>query len=257
MITPVIIAYNEEANIQPTLNSLAWANRIVVLDSGSTDRTEEISRSFGNVSWFVRPFDDHRSQWLFAIHNTAISTEYILALDADMRPGTGFVSELEQFLGRGDYVGALVPFEYRVLGKDLAGSLYPPQVRIFRRAEVSVEQLGHTQVFSATGQLYRFRSSLVHEDRKPMARWLRNQVSYAALEANRIRSAARTTIKDRLRLAGVSPAIWCAYAYLRAGGPLKAPGSRAYAYERLIFEAILARLLAGSQSPSDLPTSHP
>src|SRR5260370_26022783 len=113
MITPVVLAYNEEANIQPTLNSLAWANRIVVLDSGSIDRTEEISRSFGNVSWFVRPFDNHCSQWSFAIHNTAISTEYVLALDADMRPGIGFDSELQHFLGCSAYLGAWVPFEYR------------------------------------------------------------------------------------------------------------------------------------------------
>src|SRR5437763_15677045 len=92
--TPVILTYNEQSNIGSTLASLEWAARDVILDSGSTDGTEEIARSFSNVAWFARAFDDHCSQWSYAIHGTSIDTEYVIALDADMRPGIGFVDEL-------------------------------------------------------------------------------------------------------------------------------------------------------------------
>ena len=69
-ITPVILTYNEEPNIGPTLASLEWASRVVVVDSGSTDRTAEIARSFPNAAWYVRSFDSHRAQWSYAIDAT-------------------------------------------------------------------------------------------------------------------------------------------------------------------------------------------
>lgn len=243
MITPVILTDNEETNIRITLESLAWAPRIIVLDSGSTDRTAEIARSFRNVVWVVRAFDNHRNQWEYGIRQTGIETEYVLALDADMRASTEFADELEKFAKAGKFAGAWLPFEYRVLGRSLRRSIYPSQLRIFRKSEVRVTQPGHTQVFDVAGPVYRFRSALIHEDLKPFDRWLMNQTRYAALEAKRIRDARRRKLKDSLRRLGVSPFIWGIYAYAKAGGPLNSPAARAYAYERFIFEALLARRL--------------
>jgi hypothetical protein len=64
------------------------------------------------------------------------------------------------------------------------------------------------------------------------------------LEAEGIRQTPTQVVRDRLRRLGVSPTILGAYAYLRAGGPFKGRASRAYAEERVVFEALLARLLA-------------
>lgn len=242
--TPVILAYNEEHNLEFTLRSLGWADSVVVVDSGSTDRTEEIARSFPNVAWFARRFDDHGSQWLYAIHGTCISTEYVIALDADMRPGPGFLEELQTSFADRRLNGAWVPFEFRILNRALVGSIYPAQIRVFRKDCVHVRQVGHTQVFEVNGPLCHFRSKLIHEDRKMVNRWVHNQIKYASLEATRIKGCDRLSFKDRLRVLGISPILWGAYAYLKAGGPLNSPASRAYAYERLTFEAILARLLA-------------
>jgi len=253
-VTPVILTYNEEPNLGPTLAALAWASRIVVVDSGSSDRTAEIARSFTNVAWFERGFDSHAAQWSYAIRETSIDTRYVLALDADMRPGPGFLEELARFSKlRGDAAldAAMVPFEYRIQGRRLFGSIYPAQVRVFAREAIRIEQRGHTQVFRpiapVIAQVVRFRSKLIHEDLKPFSRWLANQLKYADLEAERIRHAPTQRFVDRIRQAGVSPAIWGAYAYLRAGGPFKGTASRAYAEERMVFEAMLARLLASPE----------
>jgi glycosyltransferase involved in cell wall biosynthesis len=252
-ITPVILTFNEEPNIQATLWPLAWARRIVVVDSGSSDRTPEIARSFRNVCWFVRKFDSHASQWSFAVHATGIDTPYVLALDADMRPGPGFREELGRFTGRPDRA-AMVPFEYRVQGRPLLGSVYPAQIRVFAKDTVDIAQRGHTQVFTSAAPLYHFHSKLIHEDRKPFSRWVVNQLQYASLEAERIRTAPAQSFRDRLRQSGISPAIWGVYAYLRAGGPLKGRASRAYAQERMVFEALLARLLAGPEPAPRIPS---
>lgn len=242
--TPVIITYNEQSNVESTLASLDWAERVVVLDSGSTDYTEEIARSFSNVAWFARAFDNHCSQWSYAIHETAIDTEYVIALDADMRPGAGFLNELKWRFEDRSLEGARVPFEFRIVGTALRGSIYPAQIRVFRKRSVQIRQLGHTQVFEVSGRVCDFRSKLIHEDRKAVDRWAQNQIKYASLEAVRIKNSKSLSLKDRLRVAGISPLVWGAYAYIKAGGPWKAHASRAYAYERLIFEALLARVLA-------------
>src|SRR5215217_7735082 len=80
-ITPVIITYNEAANIARTLGRLVWARRIVVVDSGSTDETLEIIRSYPQTELINRPFDDFASQCNFAI--AQVTTTWVLSLDAD------------------------------------------------------------------------------------------------------------------------------------------------------------------------------
>lgn len=80
-ISAVIITFNEERNIERCLHSLQGvADEIVVLDSFSTDRTEEICRSFG-VRFFQHAFDGHIEQKNRAI--TFASHPHILSLDAD------------------------------------------------------------------------------------------------------------------------------------------------------------------------------
>ena len=112
-VTPVILTLNEDANIRSALESLSWARRVIVLDSGSTDRTEAIARTFQNVDWLVRRFDSHGEQWRHAINDHAVSTEYALALDADMQVSDDLLRELESaFLNR-QFAGGMIPFERR------------------------------------------------------------------------------------------------------------------------------------------------
>jgi len=143
-VTPVVLTYNEEPNIGRTLDSLRWAREVVVLDSGSTDETEAIAAGFPNVNWLVRPFDAHVTQWQFAIRQTGISSEYVLALDADMQVPDKFLQELENDFPWGRAAGGMVPFEYRYHGRKLTSSLCPPQLRLFQRDKVKISQPDHT-----------------------------------------------------------------------------------------------------------------
>jgi glycosyltransferase involved in cell wall biosynthesis len=228
-ITPVVLTYNEEPNIGRTLESLQWARDVMVVDSGSTDHTKQIARSFSNVRWQVRPFDTHLAQWSFGITETGVATEYVLALDADMQLTPAFLEELEKTFLPGRFSGGVAPFEYRYYGRALLGSLCPPQLRLFRRTEVEVAQPDHTQRFSIAGKVYRFRSMLIHDDRKPIERWVTSQLAYRLLNEKGLTNGGRVRFRDRLRNAGVMPPIMGLLAYLKAGGPLKGAAAARYA----------------------------
>lgn len=94
-ITPVVLTHDEEDNLGRTLESLGWAKTVLVMDSGSTDRTRSIAEAHANVTFVVRPFKGHGDQWDAAVRHPAVTTRYVLALDADMSPERGLVNEMD------------------------------------------------------------------------------------------------------------------------------------------------------------------
>jgi glycosyltransferase involved in cell wall biosynthesis len=242
LVTPVILTFNEEPNIERTLKSVEWARQVVVVDSGSSDATERIARTFSNVRWMVRSFDTHAAQWRFAIQSAA--GQYVLALDADYQVPAAFVQELEHRFLTGDYAGGIAGFDYRIQGRSLLGSVYPPKPVIFRPDRVQVSQPGHTQEMHVDGSIFRFTARLIHDDRKPLARFVSSQMEYARLESIRLAGRRTNRWQDRVRRLGLMPIVAGLAAYVRSGGPLRGSASLHYAYERALFECLLAlRLL--------------
>ncbi|RMG18643.1 MAG: glycosyltransferase family 2 protein [Planctomycetota bacterium] len=247
-VTPLVLTWNEEPNIGRALDSLRWAKRVVVLDSGSTDRTEDIARAFPNVSWHVHPFDGFRLQTLRGVREAATAGEFVLALDADMQVPPTFLDELEENFLTGDFVGGRVGFAYRYGSRSLWGSVYPAQVRLFRPERLRVTQRGHGHKFAVDGPVYRFAARLVHDDRKPFRRWLDTQARYSLDEVRALRRGDPARLRDLLRRGGFMPLLAFASGYLTAGGPLAGRAALRYAYERAVFEALLAlRLLRGEE----------
>ena len=95
-VTPLVITYNEESNIARTLEGLRWAERILVIDSGSTDRTLELLAEVPQVEVVHRPFDSFAEQCNFGL--SLIRTPWCLSLDADHRITPAFQAELAQLI---------------------------------------------------------------------------------------------------------------------------------------------------------------
>jgi glycosyltransferase involved in cell wall biosynthesis len=246
-ITPVVLTYNEAPNIGRTLEALRWAGAVVVVDSGSTDETKEIATSYENVRWFERAFDTHQAQWEYAIRETGIATEYVLALDADMEVTPAFKDELEENFFPGNFAGGDVPFAYCYYGHPLSGSLYPNQVRVFGSRDVVITQADHTQHFAVAGPVYSFRNRVIHDDRKPLERWVAAQVSYQELNEAAIKNGGPGRLRDYLRRSGLMPPVMGLFAYFRSGGPFGGAASARYAYERMVCESLLAIRLMNSR----------
>ena len=93
-------------------------------------------------------------------------------------------------------------FVYCVLGRKLRAALYPANTVLYRRSRASYVQKGHTQRLVVNGKVGRLSAKLLHDDRKPLARWLSSQANYARLEADYLLSRPRAELRriDRLRL---------------------------------------------------------
>lgn len=250
-ITPLVLTLDEAPNIQRLLENLHWANRIVVVDSGSTDGTVEILRSHPHVDLYMRAFDDHAAQWNYGLDQVA--TEWVLSLDADYALSDSFVDELRRLDPNG-VEGFSARFRYRLLGRTLRSALYPPRTVLFHRKTACFIPDGHTQRLEVEGIVHPLESVIVHDDRKPLRRWIHAQGRYAELEADKLLSVAKSQLRltDRVRRTGwIAPLVMPAYCL---GGKLLilegVPGiyytlQRTYA-EFMIAGELLRRRLGGS-----------
>jgi len=84
-LTAIILTKNESINIVDCINSIkGLAERIVVVDSGSTDNTVELAKELG-ADVYTHPFEFYAAQFNWALDNTNITTKWVLRLDADER----------------------------------------------------------------------------------------------------------------------------------------------------------------------------
>jgi len=249
-ITPLILTYNEAPNVGRTLERLSWARDIVVVDSFSNDETVEIASLFSQVRVFQRAFDCHRNQWEFGLRETGISTPWVLALDADYVVTSEALAELKNLEPDADTSGYSAKFTYCINGKTLHSGIYPPTTVLYRRRAAGYVQDGHTQRVVVDGRVEELRSPLLHDDRKPLSRWLRSQVRYAELEAQKLMTTEREALNliDRLRLwlVVVPPAALFYCLFLRGGVFDGWPGLY-YASQRTLAELMLSLYLLESR----------
>lgn len=131
--TVTVITFNEERNIRACLESVEWAPHIVVIDSGSTDRTVEIAREFTD-DVVVTDWPGHVQQKNRAVDHA--STDWILSIDADERVTPEMRAEVERELAMEPTVAGLsFPRKTWYLGRWILHSGWYPdrKLRVFDR----------------------------------------------------------------------------------------------------------------------------
>lgn len=239
-ITVLLITYNEEPNIGRVLARLSWAHRIVVVDSGSTDATLDVLAAHPAVEIIHRPFDTFSAQCNFGLEH--VRTPWALSLDADYVLSESLITEIQALVEDPKIDGYRARFVYKVNGRAILGSLYPPRVALYRIAKAHYANEGHGHRVRIDGRVANLRAPIYHDDRKPLGRWLDSQRRYAQHEAAMLlKTGSGGALTDRLRRTGwVMPLLVPLYVLFVKGGVLSGCAGWMYALQRTLAEIMVA-----------------
>jgi glycosyltransferase involved in cell wall biosynthesis len=198
-LSVAIITLNEEANLARTLASVQFADEIVVVDSGSTDRTLEIARSF-DAKIVSAPWQGFAGQKNLAIENC--SGTWILSLDADEELTLELQTEIRALLrGTPSADAYLLRRRNLFLNRWIRyGGYYPdPKLRLFRRhsanfapsARFTDRPVHETIAFEGT--LETLNSDLIHHAYPTIESYIEHMDRYSTLGAQIIVSKGKTS----------------------------------------------------------------
>ncbi len=244
-ITPLVITYNEAPNLRRTLDKLAWARDILIVDSFSTDETLAIARSFPQVRVVQRGFDTFATQCNFGLAH--VRSEWVLSFDADYVLTDELRAEIAALDPDGSVAGYRARFRYCIQGHTLRASLYPPRMVLYRRAKARYRDEGHGHRVEVDGDVRELGGYVLHDDRKPLERWLAEQNRYALREAEHLLATPVWQLNraDRIRRKVVlAPAM--VFFYTLIGQRLISDGLPGWIYvaQRTTAELILSMRLA-------------
>jgi glycosyltransferase involved in cell wall biosynthesis len=198
-LSVAIITLNEEANLPRTLASVQFADEIIVVDSGSTDRTIEIAKSF-NAKVICQPWLGFSAQKNFAIESC--TGTWVLSLDADEELTPELQTEIRSLLrGKPDADAYLVRRRNLFLNRWIRhGGYYPDaKLRLFRRhaanfappARFTERPVHETITFD--GALETLHADLIHHAYPTIESYIEHMDRYSTLGAEIVIASGKTS----------------------------------------------------------------
>ncbi|MGQ9814167.1 MAG: glycosyltransferase family 2 protein [Candidatus Roseilinea sp.] len=205
-VAAVVLTLNEQRHITACLETLSWADRRVVFDSFSADRTVDIAREAG-AAVHQHPFENYAQQRNAAL--AWVDTEWVFFVDADERCTEALAEEIRRIVrndGEGRDVWAVPRCNY-LFGRLTLGAGWHPdyQARLFRvgKADFEPSRAVH-EVARFEGEMGRLENPLLHYNYETVAQFHAKQRRYAGMEAgilfvNGVRPKPRNFILQPLR----------------------------------------------------------
>lgn len=192
-LSVVIITYNEEGNIGAALQSVQALVRdlggeMVVVDSGSTDRTTEIARGFG-AKVLVHAWDGFAAQRNWALEQA--TSDWILPLDADEVVSPELAQEIQRALASAPKVnGYWLARKNHFLGRWMQhGGFYPdPKLRLFLRGTGQFENRLVHEPLQVSGPTATLREPLIHNAYPTLEGYIQHMNHYSSLGARMARN---------------------------------------------------------------------
>jgi glycosyltransferase involved in cell wall biosynthesis len=182
-LSVVIITFNEESNLARTLASVAWADEIVIVDSGSTDRTREVAESF-HAKLCVEPWKGFAAQKNSALARA--TCDWILSLDADEEVDPALADQIRAVLSANPPVaGFWIPRKNFFLGRWIRhGGYYPDRkLRLFRRGTGKFEERLVHEDLRVDGTTALLHHDLLHHAYPTIENYLEHMNRYSSLGA--------------------------------------------------------------------------
>ena len=191
-LTVTVITKNEAHNIAACLASVAFADQIVVLDSGSTDGTADIAKALGAEVTV-------RADWLgFGVQKSRAlelaRCDWVLSVDADERLSLALQAEVQQVLANPKFAAYAVPRLSSFCGQYMRHSGWYPDhvVRLFRRGQANFSSdLVHEKVVTQ-GAVGRLNADLLHETYRSLEQMLDKSNAYSTAGAIAMRAKGKS-----------------------------------------------------------------
>jgi glycosyltransferase involved in cell wall biosynthesis len=186
-LTVVILTLNEEVHLKRCLDSVRGvAARVVVVDSLSTDETQEIAESSG-AAFYSNQFINYAKQFNWGLDNAHIQTKWVMRLDADEYLTPDLVSALPQFLSEAsdDTKGFTLNLRRIFMGKWLRhGALYPIRLlRIWRFGQGRCEERWMDEHVILQGRTGHIEADFADHNLNSLTWWTDKHNKYASREA--------------------------------------------------------------------------
>jgi len=187
LLSVIVLAYNEEANLPQCLESLRGLRcALFVVDSGSTDRTVEIAEMHG-ASLAHHDFENYAAQRNWALDNLPLASQWVLNLDADERLTPELVDEINAVLMSPpeNLSGFLLRKRTIFMNKWIRhGGHYPSyHLRLFRRECGRCEARHYDQHFVVEGEVDRLKHDYVDVVASSLLTWTIRHARWAAMDA--------------------------------------------------------------------------
>lgn len=191
-LSVVIITKNEEENIKDCLESVSWVDEIVVMDSGSTDKTVEICKAYTDkvilTDW--PGFGPQKQRGV-----DAATHDWIFSIDADERVSEGLKLEIQKALNEPKFEAYELPRLSYLCGKPIRyGGWYPDYlVRLFNKNKASFSKdLVHEKV-EAQCPVGRLTEDLIHYSYQDLDQFMRKFNVYSTLGAKNLKLKNKTS----------------------------------------------------------------
>ena len=185
-VSVMVFTLDEEIHLPACLDALRWCDDVIVVDSLSTDGTEELCRRAG-VRFYRNRFTGFGDQRNWALAHCRPQHQWVLILDADERVTPELVEELKGCLATvPPEIGAFrIRRRFHMWGKWLRhSSLYPTWVvRLVRRDRVRFSNRGHAETQEVEGGIGELGEDLIDENLKGIEAWRVRQERYSEKEA--------------------------------------------------------------------------
>lgn len=191
-ISICLVTKNEEHNIVDCLNSVAWANEIIVIDSQSTDNTVELCKRFTDKV-LISPWlgCGPQKKQVFSM----ATSDWVLMLDADERVTPQLAREIQNVLKHSEYNGYEIPFKSYFCGKQMRFGdwMNEHHLRLFKRSEGEIiPRLVHFGI-KVNGKIGFLKGDIVHYSFPNLSTVINKMNNYSTDGAIHLHQQGKTT----------------------------------------------------------------
>ncbi len=185
-LSVVVVTRNEEPLIKQCLDSVKWADEVIVVDSESTDRTVEAAKRYTDKVFVIKK-DTHDANINKEFGLNKATGDWILFLDADEIVPPEVRTEIEGILSKDDktFDGYLVLRKNLFLGRWMKHGGwwgYAANVELVRRGK-GRWPVGMHQTLQVDGNVGYLRNPVIHDTHRSISQWIDKMNEYTSVEA--------------------------------------------------------------------------